>query len=45
MQEDLLIIKFQRQHCLIEIYSGYIQIPAQDCTHNDRVPLYKESGN
>ena len=40
MQKDLLIIRFQRKQCLIEIYSGHIQIPAQDCKNKDIIPLY-----
>ena len=35
MQKDILIIRFQRKQCLIEIYSGHIQIPAQDCKNKD----------
>ena len=31
MHKDVLIIKFQRQQFLIEIYPGHIQIPVQDC--------------
>ena len=33
MHKDLLIIRFQ-------IYSGHIQIPAQDCRNKDIIPLY-----
>ena len=40
MQKDLLIIRFQRKQCLIEIYSEHIQIPAQDCKNKDIIPLY-----
>ena len=35
MHKALLIIRFQRKQCLIEIYSGHIQIPAQDCKNKD----------
>ena len=40
MHKGLLIIKFQRQQCLIEILSGYIEIPAQDCKNKDIIALY-----
>ena len=35
MQKDILIITFQRQYSLIEIYSGHIQIPAEDCKNKN----------
>ena len=40
MHKDLLIIKFQTQQCLIEIYSGNIQTPARDCKNKDIIPKY-----
>ena len=40
VHKDLLIIKFQRQQFLIEIYSGHIEISAQDCKNKDIIPLY-----
>ena len=40
MHKDLLIIRFQRKQCLIEIYSGHIQIPVQDFKNKDIIPLY-----
>ena len=38
MYKDLLIIKLQRQQCLIEIYSGHIQVPALNCKNKDIIP-------